>query len=305
MNPETTTVGDLGEDALIARLVAGWNPDGLVVTGTGDDCAVIRGSEDWLLLKTDALVEGVHFLPETEPERVGWKALCRGVSDIAAMAGWPGEALITIGLPAHRKVAWVEGVYRGVEKAAAAYEVALVGGETTASGPGNGVWISVALTGRVKPGAAILRSHGHPGDRILVTGFLGGSRHGKHLDFEPRLAEALWLAMHGPPTAMMDLSDGLAMDLPRLAKASGCGFRLHGSQVPCTPGCTLEQALGDGEDYELLLTLPPARVEPLRAAWAEAFPHLPLTVVGELTAPGSEEGLHGATGWEHFRSPEA
>jgi thiamine-monophosphate kinase len=136
---------------------------------------------------------------------------------------------------------------------------------------------------------------------LLVTGTLGGSSQGKHLNFTPRLREASWLVSHFKPSAMMDVSDGLARDLPRLAAASGCGFVLDEAALPLTAGCSITQALGDGEDYELLLALEPARVAALLAAWSVVFSELPLTVIGRLVEPGTGGSLR--AGWDHFGVP--
>jgi len=124
---------------------------------------------------------------------------------------------------------------------------------------------------------------------------LGGSINGKHLDFHPRLREATWLTKNFSLTAMMDLSDGLAKDLPRLAKASGCGFTIEKESVPCSEDVSLQEALGDGEDYELLFTC--EQGSKLLEKWTECFPGLRLTRIGELTAD-QEDSLVG--GWDHF-----
>ncbi|MFD0893149.1 thiamine-monophosphate kinase [Luteolibacter ambystomatis] len=291
---------DLGEDALIDRLVRLVPRDPDPVTGPGDDCAVIdTGNTRALqLLKTDAMVEHVHFLPDTPPRKIGWKAAARVLSDFAAMGGTPDRFLVTIALPPSWPVARIEGIYRGFGECLARHGGFLAGGETTRVPAGSAAVISIAATGTVVPSHITLRSGGRPGDLVLVTGRLGGSIRGKHLTFTPRLEEAAWLVRHLKPTAMMDLSDGVAKDLPRLAKASGLGFQLDREAVPRTRGCTVEQALGDGEDFELLFTLPPRKWNTRTiAAWNEAFPKLPLTVIGKLSE-GAEERLEG--GWDHF-----
>ena len=159
--------------------------------------------------------------------------------------------------------------------------------------------ISVALTGTVARKHCCLRSGGRPGDALFVTGRLGGSLSGKHLRFEPRLAEATWLASNFKPRAMMDLSDGLAADLPRLAEASGCGFEIDPASVPRTRSCSIEAALTDGEDYELLFAIPPSKATALTAAWSKKFPKLPLARIGTLAKPGTATpDLRG--GWTHF-----
>ena len=209
-----------------------------MLVGAGDDCAVIGRPRDarWQLLKTDAVVEGVHFLAAEDPQRVGWKALCRAISDIAAMGGVPAHALITLAAPPTTRVARVKALYAGLRKAARKYGVAIVGGETSRS-PGP-LFLNVALTGWVERQHCVLRSGGRPGDLLYVTGRLGGSLAGKHLDFQPRLEEARWLVSHFKPRAMMDLSDGLAADLPRLAAASHCGYVVDEERLPLNRGCT-------------------------------------------------------------------
>lgn len=287
---------DLGEDALIARILRGFPGGKSLAVGPGDDCAVVDpGRGPLRLLKTDALVEGVHFLPDTPAAKVGWKAVARVLSDFAAMGGAPEHLLVTVAVDASRPLAWMDGLYRGIQKCLAAHGGVLAGGETCRL-PAGAV-ISVAGEGRVGRPHLTLRSGGKPGDLVLVTGRLGGSIRGKHLSFTPRLAEAAWLVRHLRPSAMMDLSDGLAKDLPRLAEASGCGFQL-GDSLPANRGCTRPQALGDGEDYELLLTASPRRWHAAAAGWSAAFPKLPLSVIGRLTEPGLSTRLAG--GWDHF-----
>ena len=294
------TLRDIGEDALIARLIGlvprGENP----AAGPGDDCAVIdHGGPILQLLKTDALVEHVHFLASAPARSVGWKAAARVVSDFAAMGGKPEHFLITLALPPETPVEWVEDLYRGIGDCLRKFGGLLAGGETSSVPPGSAAVISVAATGSVVREQLVLRSTGKPGDALLVTGNLGGSIHGKHLDFTPRLRETTWLTATFKPTAMMDLSDGLAKDLTRLAAASGCGFTFDESALPLTPGCTPAQALTDGEDFEILFTLDAERVPALLEAWP--FPDLPLTHIGQLVKSG--EGISLAGGWEHFSPP--
>ena len=280
-------IASLGEDAVVAAITRGLPLGGDVRCGAGDDCAVIGGRRDrvWRLLKTDCVIEGVHFFAKEKPARVGWKALCRAVSDVAAMGGLPRHALITIALARDVKLAWLRGIYSGLRKAARRFGVSIVGGETSRS-PGP-AFISVALTGEVERARCVTRSGGRAGDLLYVTGKLGGSLAAKHLDFIPRLAEARWLTEHFRIRAMMDLSDGLAADLPRLANASGCGFEISEEKVPRTRGCTISQALGDGEDFELLLAVQPRDAVRIEAAWRKKFPRLPLTQIGVLTAQRS------------------
>ncbi|MCP4847415.1 MAG: thiamine-phosphate kinase [Verrucomicrobiaceae bacterium] len=294
-------LADIGEDALVQSLVKGLETRSDVAVAAGDDCALIRGGKrgHYLLLKTDCVIEGVHYSADTPPSRVGYKALARAISDIAAMAGKPQHALVTLILQANRKTSYARAIYRGLTRAAQQHDIAIVGGET-ACPPGNGTaMVSVALTGIVGTSHCCLRSGGKPGDVLFVTGKLGGSLKGHHLRFEPRVAQAAWLACNFKPRAMMDLSDGLAADLPRLADASGCGYRIDVNALPCRRGCSTAQALNDGEDYELLFALPPRHAENLALKWGKRFPKLPLSRIGTLTKPGILEPRL-AGGWQHF-----
>ncbi len=297
----------LGEERLIARLLRGHPVGPGVRVGPGDDCAVTarRGERVLTLLKTDAVVEGIHFTPGADFRRVGWKALARAVSDIAAMGGEPEQALITLALPPSLPVRQAEALYAGIYRCARRFGIGIAGGETTrspdaADGSAGPVFISITLTGRVEKTHLVTRSGGQPGDVLFVTGQLGGSLSGKHLDFTPRLEEARWLCTHYRPRAMMDLSDGLGADLPRLARASGCGFRVEEGALPLTPGCTAAQAVGDGEDFELLFAMAPRRARALEHAWP--FATLPLTRIGVLTANLREHRLT-THGYDHFQLP--
>lgn len=295
------TLRDIGEDAFIERLVALVPRDPNPAAGPGDDCAVIDSdpqSPKLLLLKTDALVERIHFLSDTPPRAVGWKAAARVVSDFAAMGGRPEYFLVTLALSPETAVAWAEDLYRGIGDCLEKFGGVLAGGESSSVPPGSAAVISIAATGNVRREQVVLRSTAKPGDSLLVTGRLGGSLHGKHLDFTPRLEEANWLVSNCKPTAMMDISDGLAKDLPRLAAASGCGFVIDHSAIPLTPGSTRAQALGDGEDFEILFAIEPVRIARLLTEWHAVFPDLPLTRIGELVESGAGESLTG--GWDHF-----
>ncbi len=295
------SVAACGEERLVQLLTRGLPQTARTLHGPGDDCAVLRGPDknSLTLFKTDCLIQGIHFTAGAATESVGWKALCRVISDIAAMGGQPHEALITLALPRQTKVAWVQRLYQGMKKAARGYGCGIAGGETSSVPDGAPVMISIAMLGSVEKKSLTLRSGGRPGDVICVTGRLGGSLSGRHLHFTPRLAEARWLVDHARPTAMMDLSDGLAKDLPRLADASGTGFTINPALLPCHRGCTRQQAASDGEDYELLFTLPPRRALTVMKQWRAAFPRTPLTCIGELKADKMERtALEG--GWEHF-----
>jgi len=288
----------VNEFELIARLTKSLPANQNVLVGAGDDCAVLDfGVPDKLLLfKTDAVVEGIHFTKNTPPEKIGRKALARCLSDIAAMAGTPTAALVTLGLPKRFEPGFVGKIYDGMNALAEEHGVAIVGGETTAN-PAR-LFISIALLGTVARGKQILRSGAKTGDAIFVTGELGGSLAGKHLEFEPRLAEARWLAEHFSIHAMIDLSDGLAGDLRHLLQASGLGAELLKTAVPVSRAAKLQSrtgaparpaftaALADGEDFELLFTVSGGDAVKLLDAWKRKFPGLKLSCIGKIVAGG-------------------
>ncbi len=303
---------------LIRRLTRSLPTNKSVVVGAGDDCAVLDFAlpDRLLLFKTDAVVEGVHFAPGTAPERIGHKALGRCLSDIAAMAGTPVAALVTIALPRNFDAAFVEQIYAGMSVLARQFDVAIVGGETTSSPAG--ILISVALLGAVSRGKGVLRSGAEVGDAIFVTGELGGALAGKHLDFQPRLTEARWLAGHFPIHAMLDVSDGLAGDLRHLINASKAGAELLAASIPISREARragklesgkppLLTALTDGEDFELLFTVASRDAVPVLDAWKQQFPKLALTCIGRITAGEGvtirdKQGVRplSAHGYDHF-----
>jgi thiamine-monophosphate kinase len=306
----------VNEFELIARLARSLPTNETVVAGAGDDCAVVDlGVPDKLVLfKTDAVVEGIHFTSETPPEKIGRKALARGLSDIAAMAGVPTAALVTLALPPDYDPEFVVRIYDGLNALATRFKVAIAGGETTTN-PG-GILISIALLGLVERGKQVARGGAKAGDAIFVTGELGGSLAGKHLDFEPRLAEARWLADHFHPHAMLDVSDGLAGDLRHILNAGQVGAEILKSALPVSRAAKLQSrgqkpaalaALTDGEDFELLFTVAGKDAVRLLDAWKKQFPELKLSCIGRIIAGEGillrdKTGTHrfGAPGYEHF-----
>jgi thiamine-monophosphate kinase len=305
------------EFELIDRLTRSLPTNQSVITGPGDDCAVLDlGIPDRLLLfKTDAVVEGIHFESGAPPEKVGHKALGRCLSDIAAMAGTPTAALVTLALPPEFDTKYLESLYSGMNKLARRYDVAIAGGETTTNP--QRLLVSISLLGSVPRGKALLRSGAKPGDAIFVTGELGGSLAGKHLEFEPRLSEARWLAQHFQIHAMIDVSDGLAGDLPHILNASGVGAELLASAIPISQEArraaktsakpALLAALTDGEDFELLFTVASRDAVPLLDAWNKQYLSTALSCIGKITsakgvAIRDKHGLRPLTvhGYEHF-----
>ena len=297
----TRALRELGEDQLLAQVFPRLNRNSQVVIGAGDDCAVVKfhGAKDWLLLKTDCVVEEVHFARETSARAVGWKAMMRALSDFAAMSGIPEFALITLAIAGKKKASWVDELYRGLNRAAARFDVAIVGGETSETvGP---TVIVVSVAGGVERDRCVLRSGGKANDDLFVTGKLGGSIRGRHLNFFPRIDEARWLTANFKVHAMMDLSDGLGTDLPRLAGASKLGFAIDERALPLSRGCTIQQAISGGEDYELLFAVSPRERKRLQKRWQKKFPGLPLTRIGRLNQKSKIKNQELKSGYVHFR----
>jgi thiamine-monophosphate kinase len=299
-----------------------------LLVDTGDDTAAWRTGEATELFTTDTVVEGVHFTRATIPWRdLGWKSLASNISDIAAMGGLPLYALVTLGLPPETEVEDLQELYGGMLEIGNKYGVAVVGGDMVRSPV---VFITVGLTG-VHPGMPMLRSAARAGDRVAVTGALGGSGGGLRLMLdglavsqeaaghlrrchrrpEPAVAEGQTLAGAGVLTAM-DVSDGLADDLSKLCRASGLSACIFADQVPAHqllkqafPDGYLDLALAGGEDYTLLFTATPELMD-------KVMPLLPsdAAVVGEILAgePGrvvivdsvGNETAAGRGGWDHF-----
>src|SRR5580700_6519422 len=309
----------MNELELIARLTRSLPSNAAVVVGAGDDCAVLDCGQPgrYLLFKTDAVVEGIHFTSEAQPEQIGHKALGRCLSDIAAMAGRPLAALVTLALPDNFSPDFVERIYAGMNSLAQRHAVAIAGGETTRNP--ERLLLSVAMVGGVARDKCILRSGAKAGDALFVTGELGGSIAGRHLEFEPRLAEAQWLAEHFPIHAMIDVSDGLAGDLRHILRASKVGAELLARAIPISRAAKLQaraessskppllSALGDGEDFELLFAVGSSHAVALLDGWKKQFPKLRLSCIGRITAePGlklrDKTGIRSleAHGYVHF-----
>jgi thiamine-monophosphate kinase len=239
-------------------------PDPRVPLGLGDDTAALL-TPPLSLITTDMLLEGSCFLLEQAgPRRVGRKALAVNLSDIAAMAGVPVAALVSLGLPRRGGLALAQELYLGMRELADAFGVAIIGGDTNSWD--GGLVVSVTLLGQPTGSGPVRRSGAKPGDWLLVTGPLGGSIHGKHLDFTPRVREAQALHATADLHAMIDISDGLATDLAHLCTASGCSATLEAEALPIAAAVAahpdsrspLDHALHDGEDFELLVAVSPA-----------------------------------------------
>ncbi len=288
------TLKDVGEHNAIAALTAN-------LKAVGDDCAVLPLDAHYdLVLTSDPLIQGVHFTPGTAPEAIGWKAAARVLSDFAAMGADPQYLLINLVAPPDEDFQTLEKIYAGVSNVRKLFNVDLVGGDL-AQGPV--LELHVFGVGRVPKGKALFRSGAHPGDIVYVTGPLGGSfESGKHLNFMPRIKEAKWLRQSGFVRAMMDISDGLATDLRHILKASKVGAALDSAAIPKVK--TLEQALFDGEDFELLFTVHADEADQFDFQCLEdldqQFPR-----IGKITGQPETLTLDGAIlnrkAFEHFR----
>ncbi len=304
------------ETDLIRRITAGLSSSPEVVTGIGDDAAVLRLADpgEDLVLTTDAVITGVHVTPDTPPEAIGRKAAGRVLSDFAAMGARPVCLLFNVVFPDTSDAARLESIYRGAEQLASRYHCPIVGGDV-ARGPAeevHGFGVGAAPKGR-----AVLRRGARSGDVIYVSGELGGSIHGHHLTFEPRIREGRWLREQGWPTAMMDISDGLATDLRHIMTAGEVGAVVESGHLPVRSGVrgtwtedeAVQHALCDGEDYELLFTIPEPKADAFEAAWAETQ-SIPCTRIGfidhrtgnlHLRHPDGTEELFPHRGYDHGR----
>ena len=314
----------LAEKSLIARIGAKSVRKRGVAAGIGDDCAILRiPPAHEALVTTDFSLEGVHFRREWhDPETVGHRCLARGLSDIAAMGGDPIAAFLSLALPGNLPQSWVDRFLKGLLKLADAFGVSLAGGDTAES-PG-GVLADIVVVGSVPRGKAVRRSGARPGDRVYVTGKLGGSAatlklllSGRKLrpsDFaphfrpKPRIGVGRILREKGLATAMIDISDGLSTDLAHICEESGAGAEIQAEAIPCASigrparEVALQFALHGGEDYELLFTAAHGRRIPARIAG------VPITQIGHITRNKHiilmRDGVGfklQPQGWEHFK----
>ncbi len=301
------------EDSILKKISAraGLPPryrkeKGAVVLGMGDDAALFRPRPGYeTILTCDWFLEGTHFWQKKHsPDAVGWKCLARAVSDIAAMGGVPRCFLLSLALPETQTGRWLVQFLGGLRRASRKFHCVLAGGDTTRR---NEILINVMVVGEIRFGNAVLRSGALAGDILYVSGRLGEAELGlrlvkrskgtaradnpltkKHLYPEPRLALGQWLARNGLATAMMDLSDGLSSDLPRLCAASGAGARVEMSKIPLVRRAELahrsghdpmQLALHGGDDYELLFAIPRNKAKLL----PKTYRGIALTPIGKIT----------------------
>lgn len=319
-------VSELGEAGLLSMLRDRLRKPGPGEVWAGDDTAVLTPPQGDLLFTVDTLVEGVDFdLSYSSGKDVAWKALAANASDIAAMCGRPTHAVTSLSMPRSTDLAFVEDLIAGLNETAERWGIALVGGDISEAAV---IVVTIALLGSAE-GAPVLRSGARPGDPIYVTGALGGAAgglallrsgsersddaalrlKGRQLRPEPRIAEGLWLAGFRP-TAMIDLSDGLARDLSRILDAGGLGCRVDEGLIPVDPDLStlegmdpLAAALTGGEDLELLFTIDPASEAGIAAG---APTGTPLTRIGDVTEGARTIGDASLEewrdrGWDHLR----
>lgn len=310
----TDTVAALGEGRLIARIQE-WLGSATPPAphGLGDDCAVLPVLRKPPLITVDPVIYGVHFDEGVSARAAGQKLFKRNLSDIAAMGGRPRSAVVALALDSRTRVRWLAEFYRGLAAVSRAYRVPIVGGDVAQMPAGFAA--TLTLLGEAHGSRVLTRVGARVGDAIYVTGTLGGSRSGHHWRFTPRLAEGAWLARQPEVRSMLDLSDGLAKDLPALTPP-GTEASLAPDTLPISPtalrlaragGETARQrALTDGEDYELLFTVDgKADQAAWGRRWRRAFPRVRLTRLGQFVrtghaAPGSLS-LSDYQGFEHLR----
>jgi thiamine-monophosphate kinase len=313
----------LPERRLIERIqrTAGPRIGHFLVRGIGDDCAILKvATGRQLLLTTDLCVEDVHFRRAWHPPHsVGHRCLARGLSDIAAMGGEPLACFLSLALPPPIPQKWVDDFLRGFSHLARRYAAPLAGGDVSAA---SAVTADIVVAGQVPSGKAVLRSGARPGDLIYATGELGGSaallkrlfagerirpsRSNRHFYPEPRLGVGLWLRRSRMATAMIDLSDGLSVDLAHICQESHVTARIHADRLPVARGADLDSALHGGEDYELLFTAPAKKRVPAKIAGVR------ISQIGAMERPKNrppaiqivdDNGriqFLAARGWSHF-----
>ena len=264
---------------------------GRVCVGIGDDAAVMSVDKSKkLVVSTDVIVENVDFkVKSLSPEKIGRKVLAVNLSDLAAMGALPTTFVISIGKPSYITTPWLKRFYKGLLALAKQYNVACIGGDFSSS---REFFASITIFGEASPHQIVKRSGAKSGDWIIVTGALGGSLLRHHHDFTPRVLEGLFLVKHIKPTAMIDISDGLVQDLSHILKASGVGAVLDLDKIPVSRDArkisrgsdekALTSALSDGEDFELLFTVPPRQKRMLEKIWKKEFSKVSLRWIGKI-----------------------
>lgn len=272
-------------------------PPNAALVPLGDDAAVLPPQTKPLVWCCDTVAEGTHFVAGIDPVLIGHKAVARNLSDLAAMGAAPVGMLLALVLPRGCPDALPQQITQGARAAGALFSCPLFGGDTTTHD--GGIVVNVSMLGRPMAEQALTRCGAVAGDVVVVTGSFGGSGLGRHLRITPRIDEIAALLELVRPSAMIDVSDGLLLDVTRLAEASGCGFELDADLVPVhddalqAGGDAVLRACTEGEDFELLFTLPASAWAKLQAHWVHATP---LTRVGVMTA-GARRVVRGGAPW--------
>jgi len=280
--------------------------------GIGDDMAQIRIGNESVFITTDILLDGVHFdLQQTTLKQVGYKAMAVSLSDCAAMATMPVAAVVSVAMPKSYGTEELKELHSGIIYVGDKYDCYLVGGDITCWKNENPFAISVAMLSRQAKNNPVKRSGAKTGDIICVTGSLGGAGFGKHLEFEPRVKEALKIAQMVTVNSMIDLSDGLSSDLNRICRQSSVGAVIEAAQIPVSDNTLktdnpLDSALNDGEDFELLFTLSQNDCEKLFNKWDETLPINRIGVInqtGKIQIKMQDDRIIEleAKGYDHFR----
>lgn len=260
-------IKDLGEFKLIDRIARGIKLSSRIVKGVGDDAAVLssHAGDKYLLFTCDMLVEARHFHKKTDPYLVGKKSLSVNVSDIAAMGGVPKTAIISLAVPPSLNIKYVDDLYRGIKYVANKFKIDLAGGDTVGS---DKVIISIALLGETEKNSLVLRSGAKEGDAVFLTGNVGGSIKGKHLSFTPRVEESRFLVKNFNIHSMIDVSDGLIADLGHILRSSKVGALVREKDIPISKlSKDFNSAINEGEDFELVFTLPADDKKRLIKTW--------------------------------------
>lgn len=299
------SVGALGEEKLITA-IRRWlgTASPRAPFGIGDDCAVLPAARGPELITVDPVIYPRHFDATVPPHAVAAKLLKRNLSDLAAMGGRPRAAVLALTLDPRVNARWLERFYRGLAACARRYRVPVVGGDV-AQADGQ-LAASLTLLGEAAAERVVTRTGARCGDALYVTGRLGGSlASGRHHSFIPRLREGAWLAARPEIRSMMDLSDGLAKDVHALTPR-GAEPAIFAADLPRHRHVTVEQALTDGEDYELVFTVTDGAGNTLAADWRRDFPRVPLTRIGQFVRRGRRPAgaldLTTLRGYEHLRN---
>lgn len=297
-NQADMRISTLGEFGLIEYFRKRIRNDYSVVMGSGDDCAVLRlDKQRYLLFTCDMIVENVDFKRKHKPQLIGRKALSVSISDIAACGGVPRHAVVSLGLPKNLPLSFVKKLFSGLNSVARQYKVNLVGGDISRA---KALTIDVSMLGFVEKSNLVLRSGAKIGDIVIVTGPLGGSIKGRHLEFVPRIKEARFLVENFKIHSMIDISDGLAADLSHIFAASRAGAVIYESLIPVhAQARNLQDAIFSGEDFELLFTV--SFQEAKRIAAARKFKFYP---IGEIVSKNLGFHLIDAHGRQRELSPE-